>query len=188
MAWTPSLDIAEFSASAYILGKGAAGSEVDVGETDTPTGRIFFSVVEIKGGASLGSETTVDVVTTGVGAYAAFGLRQHLANLTRDIFTMVFPGSTLSAGPTNKTLTLDADTICGVAAIAGSLTGRWVFHSKAVTDLADTSQDIVFPRAIVIPTDDEIPLDGTGPHVVRCMLIAMPDANNDIVVIGKNAA
>lgn len=188
MAWSNNLDIAEFFSSAYKLGKGTAGSESDVGEIREPRGRLYYTNTEIKGGACLGPDTTVEVVTTGVGFGATFFLMQNVANLTKDVFSLVMPGSTLSTGPTKKTLTIDANTICGVGAVAGSRTGRWVFHTKAVAADDDTTYDLVFPRGIVFPTDEEFPLDGTDAVLIPCVLIGLPDANNDIAILGKDAA
>lgn len=189
MAWTNSASIPEIKSGPYLLGKGAAGSEIDVGDIRPVSSRIFYSINEIKGGASFGPDTTVDVVYTGLGAYVSFGLMQNIGDDAKATASYAFPGSTLSTGPTKKTMTLDANTITGLSAVGASHTDRWVLHQKAVSDESDTSYDIVFPRAVVVPTDEEFAMLGNEDAVIiPCMLIALPDGNNDLVIVGKDAA
>jgi hypothetical protein len=189
MAWTPSLAVADIKAGPYILGRGAATSEVDVGEVNVVSGRCFYHYSEIKGGASLGPETTVEVVITGVAAYVTFGLMQNIGDDNKVVPALVYQGATLSTGPTKKTMTLDANTITGQGARENSLAARWVLHKKGVAALTDLSYDYVFPSAIVLPHDEEFDLMGTdGAIVVPCTLIAMPDTTYDVAIWGTDSA
>jgi hypothetical protein len=188
MAWTENLDIGEFLAGSYLLGKGAAGSEYDVGEIVNCKGTISYTYVDVMGGASLGSQTRVDAVCVGINAELTFGILQHIGNDTKDVVNLVAPNAALSAGATKKTMTLDANTICGISAIQGGDTERWVLHYKGTSSLTDLTDDIVFPRALVHLTDEEIDFAGEdGAIIIPCRLIAFPDTNNDVVVIGTNA-
>jgi len=140
------------------------------------------------GGASLGPQTRVDSVCVGINAELTFGLMQNVGNPTKDVFALVTPDETLSAGATSKTMTLDANTICGRSAIQSAETDRWVLHYKGGATLAALDDDIVFPRAIVYLADDEIDFSGEeGAVIFPCRLVAFPDATYDLVVIGVNA-
>ena len=189
MTWSPSLSAAEIISGPYLLGKGTAGSETDIGEIIGLAGKIYYVTAEVKGGASLGTETVLDEVPIGIRAELTFGLMQNIGDTNKSVFAVAAPGSTPSTGPTSKALTFDANAICGIGFGAGSLTGRWVLHKKSVTDKADTSSDIVFPKGVVYPSDETFNLMGDdGAIIIPCRLVGFLDTNNYLVAIGKDAS
>ena len=187
MAWTPSEDLTSVFSGPFLVGTGAAGSEASVGEIRDLNLQVWYETADVTAGSFYGTATVIDQVFTGVRATASFMLMQNWGDKTQADPARVFPGSTLSAGPTSKTMTLDVGTISGT--LATDYDARWVFHKYSVSDLSDTTSDITFPAAIVYPAPEEFSLTGEdGAVMIPCTLIAFPDASQDLVIVGKNAS
>jgi len=186
MSWTDGLTIGDIMPGIYKIGKGTAGSETGLGEIRNLELTPMMSKTDCKGGIMLGTETILDQVITGIGMMATFGFMQSLGDDDKGIWTSLMPGGTLSTGPTKKTMTLDADTICGT--LASAYSSRWVFHWLGDGTESNLDHDIVFPNAWVHMANESIPLAGEDSLVWPCVLVALPDANKDVVVFGTDAA
>jgi len=187
MPWTESALGADIIAGPFQLAQGSAGSETSLGDITDLKVTIGYETENIYGGAFFGTATIIDQVFTGVTVSATFGLLQHIGDLNKVVPALAAPGNVLSTGPTSKTLTLDVDVICGT--VATDYDARWVLHKRSVASEADTSYDIVFPAAVVYFAPEEFGAMGDDGHlIIPCKLVAFPDSNKDIVIIGKDAA
>ncbi len=187
MAWTEKALAADIIAGPFQLAQGSAGSETSLGDITDLKVTIGYETEDVFGGAFFGTATVIDQVITGVTVNATFGLMQHIGDMDKVTTALATVGETLSTGPTSKTLTLDVDTICGT--VATDYDARWVLHKRSVADESDTSYDIVFPAAVVYFAPEEFGAMGEDGHlIIPCKLVAFPDSNKDIVIIGKDAA
>lgn len=191
MSWTESLDLAELASGPFLVAKGAAGSELSIGEIINLELSIEETMNDIACGTFFGTATIRDQVVNGVNVSATFGMFQNIGNNAKDTLNLVFPQGRLSTGPTKKTLSLRVWSSTGtfmVGKLASDNTDRWVFHKYSVSDLTDNSNDIVLPKARLFVGSDAIPLNDEGSVVFPCMLRAYPDSNGDVLIIGKDAA
>jgi hypothetical protein len=187
MAWTPKENSASIYSGPFLVAKGAAGSEESVGEIRELSVQEWQEWADITAGTFFGTETVIDQVCIGVRATASFLLMQTFGDKTMADPARVVPNSTLSAGSTSKSMTWDVGTMCGKLASDSAV--RWVFHKYSITDLTDYTYDHVFPKAIVYFAPEEYSISGAdGAAMVPCMLVAFPDASDDIIVHGINAA
>ena len=187
MAWTTSESSTKIYSGPFLVGIGTSGSEVSVGEIDALAVTIGITTDLIKAGAFFGTETVVDEIVNGVTGTATFKMKQVLD--TTNLEAVAAPGTltTLSAGPTSKSLTWDVNTICGNSLKANA--ARIRFHKYSVTSLTDETQDIIFPSAVIYIPAEEMSLNAAdGSLGISCFLRAFPDSNNDVVVVGFNAA
>lgn len=187
MAWTPSEDSTKIYAGPFLIGIGASGSEVSVGEVDAIAVTIGITTDLIKAGAFFGTETVVDEIINGVTGTATFKMKQVLD--TTNLEAVAAPGSltTLSAGATSKSLTWDCNTLAGNSLKANA--SRIRFHKYSVASLTDETKDIIFPSAVIYIPAEEMSLSAAdGSLGISCFLRAFPDSNNDVVIVGYNAA
>lgn len=187
MAWTPSESSTKIYSGPFLIGIGASGSEVSVGEIDALAVTIGITVDQIKAGAFYGTETVVDEIINGVTATATFKMKQVLD--TTNLEAVAAPGTltTLSAGSTSKSLTWDVNTMCGNSLKANA--SRIRFHKYSVSDLTDETKDIIFPSAVIYIPAEEMSLNtADGSLGITCRLVGFPDSNTDIIVIGQNVA
>jgi len=186
MVWTPNLDLSEILSGPYFVGKGAAGSEFDLGEVRdlamTPT----YERADQMGGSFYGTATILGQQITGVNFTATFGLFQHIGNDMKDVMTLAFPGAALSAGTSSRTITFNVGTICGTLGSAYAV--RWVFHKVSEATKTVLTDDIVFPNAVVYPAGEPVILSGEETAVIPMFLQAYPDSTGNIAVIGADAS
>lgn len=180
MAWTPSEDITKIYSGPFLIGVGAAASEVSMGEVAEVEVTTGYHLLDIYAGCFYGRQTKIDSIVDGIEAGATFMLLQTDTTTLDTAFAL----ATLSAGATNKSMTLDVDTICG-ASLAASAT-RIRFHKYSVASLTDETKDIIFPKAIIVPAPEPFSVDGSGATMIPCVLLAFPDSNKDIVIFGQN--
>lgn len=179
MSWTENKDSTKILYGPYRIGKGAAGSEAELGETSELVVSIRYTVNEIGCGNLFGKETLKDAVVAGVRVEGTFNLFQtDTTNMNR-----VMPGSSLSAGASNKELKLDADSCCGIA-LSGSAT-RYIFHYAGATAFTDLEKDIEFKNAVVIP-DGEMDLTGENARTLPCRIIGFIDSSNELAQFSEN--
>ena len=183
MTWSAKESAATIYAGPYLIGVGVAGSENSVGECEELRLVTGYTWDEITGGSYTGQDTLVDTIANGIKARASFLMMQTSpTDLLR-----VMQLATLSVGSTSKSIIPTCALVVGKSMLESAARVR--FHKYSVSSLADETQDVIFPKGIIIPTDEEWAADGTQANKIPCVVIGLWDSSSGSpVTIGINAA
>jgi hypothetical protein len=155
MVWTSNISGGDLRTGPFQIGVGAAGSEQGVGECDEIQVFRGYDIVEKVGGAFLGRTSLIDAIVQGIRAGGTFmGMQMDETTLDR-----LFPLATLSTGNSSKSMTLTNTTIVGKSLLAQA--SRIRFHYEGQSTLTDETKDIIFPKGIIVPTDEPYTIDGS---------------------------
>jgi len=182
MVWTSNILGGSIRTGPFQIGVGAAGSEEGVGECDEVQVFLGYDIVEKFGGSFLGRSSLIDAIVQGIRAGATF-MCEQMDTTTLD---RMFALGTLSAGNSSKSLTLVNTTIVGKSLLASA--SRIRFHYEGQSTKTDETKDIIFPKGIIVPTDDPFTIDGSEENMRQpCAVLAFWDSTTTgPVVLGQN--